>query len=284
MPEGDTVWQTARRLHAALAGREITRWELRVPRFATSDARGQRVDEVVSAGKHLLLRTPSLSLHTHLGMDGEWSVMPAGARWRGPAHTVRAVVGVEGTDAVGFQLPVVELLARSAESAAVGHLGPDLLDPGWSAEHADRAVANLARSPERELAAALLDQRNLAGLGNEYVNELLFLRGLPPSATVAEAAARAGGLERVVDLGRRLIAANRDRVPRTTTGDTRRGRNLHVYGREGQPCRRCGARIERTRHGGRRLDAALGDTGYVGASGEPVETRVSFFCPMCQRP
>ena len=257
MPEGDTVYQAARRLREALAGQVLTASDFRVPAYATVDLSGERVDEVVSRGKHLLMHVGEHTIHSHLKMDGSWEVYRPGERWRHPAFQARAVLRTAEADAVGFLLGVLEVLPRAREEEVVGHLGPDLLGPDWDAEEAVRRIAAHAGTP---IAVALLDQRNLAGLGNVYANELCFLRGMLPTRPVAEVDVPAA-----VDLGHRLIVANRDRPRRVTTGDTRRGRNTWVYGRGGQPCRRCGTRI-------RRME--LGRT--------ELEERVTYFCPVCQ--
>lgn len=264
MPEGDTVYRAAAHLDRALRGRMLTRFELRVPRFAAADLAGERVDEVVPVGKHLLHRIGAATLHSHLGMDGSWHLYRPGERWRRPEHTARAILEAPGVVAVGFDLAVTELLDRSEEATAIGHLGPDLLGPGWEAAAQAEAVRRLAADPDREISAALLDQRVLAGLGNEYVVELCFLRGLDPRGPVGAA----GDLDRIVALARRLILANRDRVERTTTGDTRPGRRTWVYGRGGEPCRRCGARIVREAHGA--------------GTDDPERERIGFRCPRCQ--
>ncbi|GAA1945893.1 DNA-formamidopyrimidine glycosylase family protein [Agromyces allii] len=259
MPEGDTVFRAAARLHAALAGSELVRTDFRVPRFATIDLAGERIEEVVARGKHLLIRTPAWSIHSHLKMEGEWRVLRPGERWPKPAHLARVVLETPDATAIGFELGLLEVLARADEPAALEHLGPDLLGPDWDP---DEAVRRLAANPETPIAVALLDQRNLAGLGNVYANELCFLRGIRPQRAVAGVP----DLPAVVSLGRRLILANRDRSARVTTGVDRRGQRLWVYGRAGEPCRRCGTRIER---------GELGRT--------ELEERVTFWCPSCQR-
>lgn len=257
MPEGDTVYQTADRLRHALEGRVLTETEFRVPAFATVDLSGQRVDDVVSRGKHLLIRVGEHNIHSHLKMEGSWEVYPPGARWRHPAHQARVVLQTAQTQAVGFLLGILEVVPRSQEDTVVGHLGPDLLGPDWDA---GEAVARLAKHPDTPVAVALLDQRNLAGIGNVYANELCFVRGMLPTRPVREA-----DLPATVDLAHRMLVANRDRAVRVTTGDTRRGRNTWVYGRDDRPCLRCGTLIRRS---------ALGRT--------EREERVSYFCPSCQ--
>ena len=257
MPEGDTVYQAARRLDRALAGKLLTETDFRVPAYATVDLSGQRMDEVVARGKHLLMHVGEHTIHSHLKMEGSWEVYPPDGRWRHPGYQARAVLRTEDAQAVGFLLGVLEVLPRDQEEDVVGYLGPDLLGPDWDA---DEALRRLQQHPEVPIGVALLDQRNLAGLGNVYANELCFLRGMLPTRPAGET-----DLAAAVDLGHRLIVANRDRPLRVTTGDTRRGRNTWVYGRKGQPCRRCGTPIR---------SSSLGRT--------ELEERVTYFCPVCQ--
>src|ERR1700719_4160221 len=148
MPEGDVVWQTARRLNQALAGRTLTRRDFRVPRLATVDLTGDVVTETASRGKHLLTRTKNgLTVHTHLRMDGSWRVRPAAEPLR-DSHRVRLVLANERFQAVGYQLGVVELIRTSEESQVTGHLGPDLLGPDWDREE---AVRRLSAAPDRPI-------------------------------------------------------------------------------------------------------------------------------------
>jgi endonuclease-8 len=257
MPEGDTVYRAARHLNDALQGATVSTWDIRVPAFATSDLTGEQIEGVISRGKHLLHRVGDYSLHSHLKMEGTWHLYRPGSPWKRPAFQARALVGSADWLSVGFELGVVELVARSDEHTVVGHLGPDLLGDDWNAAE---AVARLEAAPDRPVAVALLDQRNLAGLGNVYVNELCFLRGILPTHRIGDTDAVA-----LVALSSRLIVANRDRVERTTTGDTRPGRQTWVYGRGGQPCRRCGTRIR---------SGSLGPT--------RSQERVTYWCQRCQ--
>ena len=165
MPEGDAVWYTARRLHEALAGRALTRSDFRVPRLATADLTGDVVTETVSRGKHLLTRTSGgLTVHTHLRMDGSWRIRPAAERMA-ESHRIRLVLANEEWQAIGYQLGVVELFRTSAEPQVTGHLGPDLLGPDWDCAE---AVRRLSAEPGRPIGEALLDQRNLAGIGKTF--------------------------------------------------------------------------------------------------------------------
>ena len=259
MPEGDVVWLTARRLREALAGRRLTRSDFRVPRYATADLRGRTVLDAVSRGKHLLVRVEGgLTVHTHLMMDGRWRIRPAGPAPRD--HRVRLVLQNAEWQAAGYSLGLVELLRTAEEDKAVGHLGPDLLDPAWDAETAAEAVARLGEQPARPIGEALLDQTRLAGIGNVYKAEILFLRGVGPWTPVADGP----DLAALVELAHRLLDANKERHGHITTGDLGRGREHWVYGRAGRPCRRCGTRVERDRQGAQ--------------AGE----RVTYWCPRCQ--
>ncbi|MFF8027785.1 Fpg/Nei family DNA glycosylase [Streptomyces sp. NPDC007896] len=259
MPEGDTVWQAARRLHTALAGKVLTRSDLRVPKYATADLTGRTVLDVTPRGKHLLTRIEGgLTLHSHLRMDGSWKVYANGRRWSGgPAHQIRAILGTADRTAVGYRLPVLELLRTADEDRAVGHLGPDLLGPDWNP---DSALENLLQDPVRPLGEALLDQRNLAGIGNIYKSELCFLLRVTPWLPMGELPAdRAAQLPA---LAKRLLEINLDRPTRITTG--RRDQNLFVYGRAPRPCLRCGTSI-------RRAD-----------QGDGSRERPTYWCPACQ--
>ncbi|MEW1832131.1 DNA-formamidopyrimidine glycosylase family protein [Streptomyces sp. NPDC088196] len=277
MPEGDTVWQTAKRLHTALAGKVLTRSDLRVPKYATADLTGRIVLDVTPRGKHLLTRIEGgLTLHSHLRMDGTWRIYANGQRWNGggPAHQIRVILGTADRTAVGYRLPVLELLRTTDEDRAVGHLGPDLLGPDWNPE---LALANLLADPARPLGEALLDQRNLAGIGNIYKSELCFLLGatpwLPIGALPADRAAK------LPAIAKRLLEANRDRPLRNTTSTltsntpnrttapriTAPGTpDLFVYGRAPRPCLRCNTSIR------------------TADQGDGSRERPTYWCPTCQ--
>lgn len=251
MPEGDTVWHTAATLRQHLAGQTLTRCDIRVPQFATVDLTGHVVDEVFSRGKHLFVRVGRASIHSHLKMDGSWRV---GDRPLRVDHRARIILEAGPVRAVGIDLGVLEVLDRHHDTDVVAHLGPDLLGQDWDPQV---AAANLAARPDRPIAEALLDQRVLAGIGNVYCNELCFVGGHLPTAPVSAVT----DPRRLVARARDMLWANRLRWNRCTTGDTRPGRQLWVYGRAGQGCRRCGTRIESD------------DTGE----------RVTYWCPSCQR-
>jgi endonuclease-8 len=257
MPEGDVVWRTARQLHEALAGRVLVRSDFRVPRYATTDLTGRAVIEAVSRGKHLLIRVDgNVTVHTHLKMEGSWRISRVGV-YPLRDYRVRVVLANDTWLAVGQQLGIVEVIRTSRESLAVGHLGPDLLGPDWDE---DEAVRRLRADPAREIGEALLDQRNLAGIGNLYKAETLFLRGVSPWRPVGDV----DELPELVGLAQRLLDANKERVGHVITGDRARGEQTWVYGRAGRPCRRCGTVIRRAEQG------------------QVTEERVTFWCPRCQ--
>jgi len=204
------------------------------------------------------MRVGEASIHSHLKMEGSWHLYRHGSAWRRPAFQARIVLETADWVAVGFELGLLEVVPLTQEATLLDYLGPDLLGPDWDAAE---AVSRLASRPDRPIAVALADQGNLAGLGNEYVNELCFLRGVLPTRVVAGVADVPG----LVALAHRLILANRDRTDRITTGDSRRGMQSWVFSRAGQACRRCGTSIERGR---------LGRT--------VLEERVTYWCPRCQ--
>jgi endonuclease-8 len=260
VPEGDTVWRAARELDRALSGQVLTGTDFRVPAFATWDLTGAVVAETVSRGKHLLTRIDgdrAWTLHTHLKMEGAWRILRAGQRWPRPAHAARVVLETAATVAVGFQLGIAEIVARDHEADLVGHLGPDLLGPGWDP---DEAVRRLRERPDRRVKEALLDQSRLAGIGNMYADELCFLAGVAPETPIGHVP----DLPRMVARAHQLLDHNRHRAVQSTTGGLSRGTTMWVYGRQGRPCRRCG-------------------TGIVASMlGEPGRERVTCHCPHCQ--
>lgn len=255
MPEGDTVYATAARLAAALAGHRIDRCQFRIPSLATVDLTGREITAARSVGKHLLIDVGDVSIHSHLKMEGAWQVQRVGERWRRPAFQARIVLRANGKEAVGFDLGILELLRDP--DAALAYLGPDLLGDSWDAVE---AIHRLEAAPDRAIGDALLDQRNVAGIGNVYRSEICFLRGVLPTRPVREVT-----LTPMIELSRRLLWANRLRTARTTTGNTAPNARLWVYGRRGHGCRRCRTPVER---------AQLVSTGG--------DERVIYYCPRCQ--
>ncbi|GAA0800680.1 Fpg/Nei family DNA glycosylase [Spirilliplanes yamanashiensis] len=252
------MWNTARVLQRSLVGGVLTRSDFRVPQLATTDLAGFTVAESASRGKHLLLRLTRgddhRTLHSHLRMEGAWRAYAPGERWAArPAHLIRVVLRTAQAVAVGYHLHELALFRTAEEESHVGHLGPDLLGADWDAAEATRRI--VAR-PDREIQEALLDQRNLAGIGNLYKCETLFMRRVWPWTPVGEVK----DVEGVVTLAQKLVASNRGRWTQTTTGSLRRGETSYVYGRRAQPCRRCGAAIQKDDQG----------------------ERITYWCPRCQ--
>lgn len=259
MPEGDTVWRACQRLNAVLAGKAFVRTEFRVPALATTDLAGVLVREVSSRGKHQLFRLENgWTLHSHFRMDGAWRIYGTGRKWTGgPAFQIRAVLATADHVVVGYLLPVLELLPTDEESDVVGHLGPDLLGEDWDL---GEALHRLGSDPERSIGEALLDQRNLAGIGTFYRAELLFLQGLHPRGRVGDVR----DLSRLVQRAQQLLHANRWRTEQSTTGRLRAADRAWVFERSGQPCRRCGSTI---------LSEEFGPA---------TQERRSYWCPRCQ--
>jgi endonuclease-8 len=267
VPEGDTVWLTAKRLNDALAGEPVTTFSLRIPQLATADLSGDTVLEVLARGKHILMRFGTgVSLHSHLRMDGQWQLsatraaagrpVPRPTRRR-PEHEIRALIGNDRWLASGYRVHDLRLVPTADESQLVGHLGPDLLGPDWDAEE---AIRRMLQQPRRPIGEALLDQQNLAGIGNMYKVEVLFMHGVNPWTRTADVPA----LDQLLRTAHRLLRLNRDGAQQITTGSTQRGEQHWVYLRAGQGCRRCGGPIA------------------VGKQGEPTRERDTYWCPACQ--
>ena len=258
MPEGDTVWLVCHNLHATLAGELITTSDFRVPALAVASIAGASMREVVPRGKHILMRTDAgQTLHSHLRMDGSWHIYRKGDRWRSPAHSARVVLETAERQAIGFRVHDVALISTADESQLVGHLGPDLLGPDWDR---DEALRRLREQPHRTIGEALLDQRNLAGIGNLYKAESLFVRGIHPWTRVEDVA----DLGALVDTAQRLLSANKKHPEQSTTGSLKRGEHHWVFERQRRPCLRCGAIIE------------------IADQGEPPYQRLTYWCPRCQ--
>jgi endonuclease-8 len=262
MPEGDSIWKLARRLDRDLLGRTVTRSDLRVPALATRDLAGRAVVEHATYGKHLLTRfSGGATLHSHLRMDGEWTVTRPGKRL--PTRLmpeVRVVLETDdGTTAWGVRLHDLALVATSDEHTLVGHLGPDPLREDWDAEE---AVRRFRAAPSVPLVTAMLDQRLMAGLGNLWANELSFLLGRSPWTPVGEV-----DVEKLVDRAARALRHSA-KVPgayQVTTGIGRRGESHWVAGRQRRPCLRCGTEV-------RMVDELPND---------PANRR-TWWCPSCQ--
>lgn len=226
---------------------------LRVPSVALHDFTGQTVHRVWPYGKNLFMQFGEEILHTHLKMEGTWAVHRKGDRWRKPAHTARVVLVLsENIEVVGHSLGFVRVFPTNRYLEEISHLGPDVL-----AEHFDIDTArnNIASNPSRTIGEALLDQSNLAGVGNEYRAEICFLMGIHPATPVS-----AVDVEKALKITRRLMWENRNSPIRVTTGIRRAGESTYVFGRNNKPCRRCRSTI---------VKAELGE-------------RIIWWCPRCQ--
>ena len=258
MPEGDTLYRTAATLDRWLAGREITDASVPADRAAAVPTRlliGQRVTSVESRGKHLLIHLHSgAAVHSHLRMSGSWHVYPAGEKWRRPPSQARLVITCTDRVAVCFNAPVVEVIAPGAGDSfpPLARLGPDLLSSEFDAgEACQRARAGPADRPVGEL---LLDQRVVAGIGNIWRCEALFLTGhnpWDPLSALADA-----DLDELIATAGRLLQAS--------AHAERYDRRRWVYRRAGRPCHRCRATIRTARQG--------------------EQARTAYWCPTCQPP
>lgn len=265
MPEGDSVLQLSNRLQF-MTGREVLHTSLRVPSVATVRFDGSVCEAVWPYGKHLFMRFGGAVLHTHLKMEGTWAMHLAGDRWRKPGHTARVVLRLEGAphprpiEVVGHELGLVEVFDARDYRERISYLGPDILAEDWPGSGRAEARRRLLARPDREIGRALLDQKNVAGIGNEYRAEICFLAGIHPARPVRDC-----DVDAVLEISRRIMWANRASPIRVTTGVRRAGENAYVFGRNRRPCRRCGTLIEKDFLGG----------------GEDLE-RVIWWCPSCQ--
>lgn len=254
MPEGDTVFRTAAKLRAALEHQRLTSSDFRVPQLATVDLSGKECTAVTSRGKHLFIVCEDVAIHSHLMMEGHWDVYRPGERWRSPAFKARCVLNVERAQAVGFELGFVRLVPTATMYDDVAHLGPDPLGPSWDAQE---VLRRMRLWPVKDIASVVLDQSVLAGIGNIYRCESLFLARINPHSQVQDLSDQA--LMRLIDVMHRLLNLNKERGRRITTGAM--GREPYwVYGRRGKPCQRCGAPV----------------------AYERLEDRDLFYCPHCQ--
>ena len=257
MPEGDTIHRAARTMQRALAGRRILRAESRTPKVPASKLTGATIESVVARGKHLVIRfADGRALRTHMQMTGSWHLYRESDRWRRPRHRMVLLLETDPWQAVAFDVPQVELVRSEAHSPALRRLGPDLLDPDVDL---NEAIRRLRREPRLPLGEAVMRQDLVAGIGNVYKSEVLFLERLDPFAAVGDL--DDDRLRAMLERARRLMRRNLRGAERITTG--RRDRlPQHVYGRKGEPCPVCGTTIRMRRQG----------------SGG----RSTYWCPSCQ--
>ena len=266
MPEGDTIFRTARTLHRALGGQTVTRFETVLPKLARIDydtpLAGRTVDSVEARGKWVLMHfSGDLILLTHMLMSGSWHIYRPGEKWQRHRSHMRIVVETPAMLAVAFNVPVAEFhsAASLARREGFNRLGPAPLD---SAFDPAVAISNLAARPDLELGMALLDQTLMAGLGNVFKSEVAFACGFNPFRKIATLTP--DQLAALVATARKFLLVNVTETSghQRTTGSTNHEEFLWVYGRAGQPCRRCGTLIRSQKH--------------------TADARISFWCPVCQ--
>jgi endonuclease VIII len=267
VPEGDTIFRTARTLGRALVGRTVTRFETVLPKLARVDddtpIAGSAVESVRAQGKWLLIEfSGGLTLLTHMLMSGSWHIYRPGERWQRGREHMRIAIETGAFVAVAFDVPVAEFHTAGslARRRGLSRLGPDVLAGGFDR---DLAMANLRSRPELEIGPALLAQSLIAGLGNVFKSEVCFASGVDPFRAVGSLDDAA--LRRIVETAERFLRANAAEATkyRRTTGRADREENLWVYGRAGQPCRKCGEPVGSRKHA--------------------CDARVSFWCARCQR-
>jgi len=278
MPEGDSIFRTARALNKALAGKVVTGFETALAPLArvNDDAPvlGRTVERVEARGKWCLIYfSGDLILLTHMRMSGSWHLYKVGERWQARCSAMRIAITCGDVQAVGFSIPVAEFhTARSLErSAQVQELGVDVLSAGYKVSEAARALREYGReNPDAEIGNVLLNQRVIAGIGNIYKSEIAFAASVHPFRRMQTLSDRE--IERIAEIAERYMRTNIAEGkgagivtytgPRRTTRAMDRRSRLWVYGRQGQECRRCGAAIEMRKQG-------------TGA-------RPTYWCPTCQ--
>jgi endonuclease-8 len=256
MPEGDTIRRLAEKIGRRFIGERCLRCVTRDPRLVGVDLSGAAVVDVNAIGKHLLIRFDNgTTLHSHLLMNGSWIV---GSPAREPEWRRRVELWMETGRLTGVDLPVVELLETVHEDRIVGHLGPDLCGP--EAPDIDEVADRLRRRPDAALAAAMLDQRNVAGFGNIYAIEVPFIAAVSPKQPVGTIE----GLESLLGLGAALIRTNATHGPQNTTGRRLDTADHWIYNHRGRPCPICATTLD----------------GF--AERESPWKRTSVWCPTCQ--
>lgn len=255
MPEGDSIAKTAARIRPVLVGSEVLSVYGTSPQLRSNAGRltGRRVTGVRTFGKHLVIDfDQGFSIRVHLGMPGRWRVMNADQPTPGKA---RLVLSTAAHHVCCFAAPEIEVDRTPAIERRLERLGPDVL----SADFDPRLMIERARTrPTSSMAEVVLDQRVVAGIGNVYKSELLFLAGVHPLATVEEVSD--DELLEIAARAKQLLSVNVRAGARRTTGERARGREMWVYERAGRPCRRCASGIQTAR----------------------IADRVTFWCPTCQ--
>ncbi len=275
MPEGDTIFRSARALHQALAGQTIKLFETAYAPLASvndqSPVAGRTVEQVESRGKWLLIHfSGDLILTTHMLMSGSWHIYRVGERWKRARSHMRIVLGTADLVAVAFDVPVARFYTAHAleRFAGVAGLGPDLLGKQFATEE---AAVNLHEHGGEEVGNVLLNQRVMAGVGNAFKSEICFACGVHPFRKIATLSPQE--IDCLLSTARRFLVANAadgagDGIVtytggRRTTGSSNPAARLWVYRRAGEACRRCGTTILTRKQG-------------IGA-------RSTFWCPDCQK-
>lgn len=270
MPEGDSYVRAADRLRATIVGHALTAVDgVPAVRRRAGDLVGRRVESVRTVGKHLLVDVEGgLTIHVSMGMPGRWRISARRGRdpstgGRGAMHArgaMRLLLETDDHRAVCSAAPTVEIERRRVVDAALERLGPDLL--AEEPDLGDVVRRSTLVPPSTLVSDLLLDQRVMAGIGNEYKSEVLFLERIHPE-TVRQRLDDAD-VERLARRARRIMLPNAARPgPRATTGLAGRGRELWVYGRTGRPCRRCRTPVVE---------------GWIGER----YPRITYWCPACQ--
>jgi endonuclease VIII len=275
MPEGDTIFRTARNLGRALEGKPVTAFRSTFPWLTRFDddtpVAGQTVDRVEARGKWLLVHFSGGGiLASHLLMNGSWHIYQRGERWQLAQIHMRIVIENERYQAVGFRVPVARMHSQQSLDRDLRVAIPenDLLRTEFDAT---AALKRLVARSDDAIADALLDQSVLAGVGNVFKSEICFVNGLNPFRAVGtltqdEAAAAIATAQKllranVLEDSGDMIVTFRGRQRRTTHASDP-SQSLWVYGRAGEPCRHCGETIRRRIQGD--------------------DARVTFWCPRCQ--
>lgn len=273
MPEGDSLARLEQRLRPLLAGHPLVGAQLRVPALATVDLTGRTIREVRAYGKHLFMEFDGGdALHSHLLMEGTWRAIPRGERWPARSAQVRAVLETAQTTVLGIDLGMLDALSAPQVTELTELLGPDPIH-AWDPE---QALWRLLARPERELGAALLDQRVVAGIGNIFRSESLFVARLNPWALVGDVPPER--LSHLLDVAAGQLQENAAKAARRTAGPTFRDR-YWVYGRAGQACPRAHGRVSH----GLIADPDL-QRGRVGGDAKDLSAvaRDVYFCARCQ--
>lgn len=263
MPEGDTIFRSAATLDRWIGRREVTAARTTVDRLPAARLVGRTVEGVEAQGKHLLIRFDGGSvLHTHMKMTGSWHVYAAGERWQKPASQARLVLECGDRVAVCFNAPVIELLAAKGEQQhpALRGLGPDVLKPPVDLVEVRRRAA--LQPPELTVGELLLEQSVVAGIGNIWRCESLFVRRMNPWRP--RSALGTAELDELVTVASELM--QRSARPTAYAGrDFGGGADRPwVYGRARRPCYRCRTPIQRRLYG--------------------HQPRTVYWCPSCQAP